>query len=132
MRILASHFTRQSFRLSLINNSESRERFTHISYTARNGSPITVTYCTSAEQLQVALEPFLEEDFVGFDCEWKPYDREKTETRIWSTYISHCRRNIPPLRESFKSRSILINSWQRPKPVAQKFADIDSELNALI
>ncbi|KAE9966298.1 hypothetical protein EG328_009017 [Venturia inaequalis] len=65
---------------------ESRERFTHISYTARNGNPITVTYCTSVEQLQMALKPFLEEDFVGFDCEWKPYDREKTEPKVTRTW----------------------------------------------
>lgn len=67
-------------------------RFTHKTYFAGNGGAITVDYCTSSEQLQVSLQPFLEEDFVGFDCEWKPFEKQTTEIkvprapRIQSTY----------------------------------------------
>ncbi|TID23745.1 hypothetical protein E2P81_ATG03312 [Venturia nashicola] len=62
--------------------NDSRERFTHTSYTARNGDPIAITYCTSVEQLQDALEPFLKEDFVGLDCEWKPYVKANAGDRV--------------------------------------------------
>lgn len=51
-----------------------QKRFTHETYLTRNGGSVTVDYCTSSEQLQISLEPFLKEDFVGFDCEWKPFE----------------------------------------------------------
>lgn len=55
----------------------------------------------------MALEPLLQAEFVGFDCEWKPYMREKNGNKVprtWSTYISHYRRSISLISKSFNAK----------------------------